>query len=89
MAVTTQFPTANEAADGTQWTKPNDAHADEGTYATAAPGKNSFIDNRWKTFGFDAAIPAGSTINAVKIIYEYKVNTGTSVATMRVLARVS
>lgn len=88
MAVSTRFPTANEV-ETTGWTDPNNAHADDGVYATAAPGKNGAIGTRWLTFGFDGAIPANSTIDAVKIIYEYKVSTGASVATMRVRAQIS
>lgn len=86
MTVATQFPTANETVL-TGWTNPNNAHADDGSYATAAPaGKNTNVAGNWYTFGFDSVIPSGSTIDAVKIIYEYKVSTQASIATMRVLA---
>ena len=87
MAVTTRFPTANEI-ETTGWTNPNNAHADDGVYATAAPGKNGAIGSRWLTFGFDGDIPAGATITKVQIIYEYKVSTTASIATMRVRARI-
>ena len=90
MTVTTKFPTANET-ETTGWTNPNNAHADEGTYTTAAPGKNASIATRYKTWGFDAAIPASPTptITKVQIIYEYKVDTNKSAATMRTRARIS
>lgn len=88
MAISTRFPTANEI-ETTGWTNPNNAHADEGTDATAAPGKNAVIGTRWFAFGFDGAIPTGSTIDAVKIIYEYFVDTNKSIATMRTRARIS
>lgn len=88
MTVTTQFPTANEILT-TGWTNPDNAHADDGSYATAAPaGKNTNVSSKWKTFGFDSAIPSGATIDAVKIIYQYKVSTQASIATMRVNAEV-
>jgi hypothetical protein len=88
MTVTTKFPTVNEI-EATGWTDPDNAHADEGTNATAAPAKNGAIASRWLTFGFDAAIPEGDDIDVVKIIYEYLVDTNKSVATMRVRARIS
>ena len=90
MAVTTRFPTANEIETG-GWTDPNNAHADDGVYATAAPAKNAAIGTRWLTWDFNTAIPAtpAPTITKVQLIYEYKVSTGASVATMRVRARIS
>mgnify|MGYP001608609241 CR=1 FL=1 len=88
MTVSTQFPTANEV-ETTGWTDPNNAHADDGVYATAAPAKNGAIGTRWLTFGFDAVIPATDAVSKVQIIYEYKVSTGASVATMRVRAQIS
>jgi len=88
MTVSTRFPTANEV-ETTGWTNPNNAHADDGVYATAAPGKNAAIGTRYLTFGFDAAIPSGDAIDAVKIIYEYNVSTTASIATMRVRARIN
>lgn len=90
MTVTTKFPTANEI-ETTGFTDPNNAHADDGSYATAAPGKNAEIGTRWKTWDFDTAIAASPTptITKVQIIYEYKVNTNKSAATMRTRARIS
>lgn len=88
MPVITRFPATNEI-ETTGWTNPNNAHADDGSYATAAPAKNGAIGTRWLTFGFDNAIPAGASITTVKIIYEYKVSVNTSIATMRVRARIN
>jgi hypothetical protein len=69
MAVVTQFPTANEAGLGVPWTNPNNAHADDGVLTTGTG--TVVVDNFYKTFGFDAVIPAGSTITAVKAICEH------------------
>src|SRR3990167_424026 len=85
MAVTTKFPTANETVV-TGWTNPNNAHADEGTYTTAAPAKSTTVSGNWLTFGFDGDIPAGSAITKIQIIYEFKVSATNSIATMRVAA---
>lgn len=88
MTVSTQFPTANEV-ETTGWTNPSNAHADDGSYATAAPGKNGAIGTRYLTFGFDAVIPSTDTISKVQIIYQYKVDVTNSIATMRTRARIS
>lgn len=87
-AVSTQFPTANEVVS-TGWTNPNNGQADDGVYATAAPGKNGTFSTRWKTFGFDSIIPSGSTISNVTVNYQYKASTTASVGTMNMLANVS
>lgn len=86
MAVVTKFPTTNAAYSGAGLTNPNNAHADDGVYATCAPAKNGALGQKYGTFGFDASIPSGATISAVKIIYEYKVSTTSSVATARTKA---
>src|SRR3990167_1681720 len=80
MTVVTLFPTSN-ANDATGLTNPNNAHDDDGTnYATCAPAKNGQVSSDYAGFGFDAQIPAGSTINSVKLIYEFKVSVTNSVA---------
>lgn len=89
MAQTTKFPTANEADTGAGLTNPNNAHADDGSYATAAPGKNTTLGTRYLTFGFDSAIPAEAGITKVQLIYEYKTSTTASIATGRIRANVS
>lgn len=87
MTVLTKFPTTN-AVHVTGLTNPNNAHDDNGVYATCAPAKNAAISTDYGTFGFDS-IPSGSTIDSVKIIYEYKVSVNTSIATARVNSVVS
>lgn len=79
MPVATFYAVAN-TADGTAWTSPDGAHADDATYATAAPGKNGTFASRW-TFDF-ASIPAGSTINSATVEIEYLVSTAASIATL-------
>lgn len=88
--VATRGATANEVVT-TGWTNAANAHgtADDNTYATAAPGKNAVVGSRFKTYGFDSVIPAGSTITAVKIIPQYKVSTTASIAHLHVQATVA
>lgn len=84
------YPTTNQAVT-TGWTDPNNAHADDGVYATAAPAQNAFIDSRWGGFGFDSLLPAPpytARIDAVKIIAEYRVNTNTSIASLAAQATI-
>src|SRR5215475_11152315 len=88
MAVVTQFPTANSADVGAGLTNPNNTHADDGSYATAAPGKNTTLGTRYGTFGFDAQIPVGATITKVQLIYEWKCSTTGSIATARIRSSV-
>ena len=82
--VVTNFPTANAAETGAGLTNPNNAHADDGVYATALPGKNTTLATKYQNFGFDAAIPKNSIINKVQLIYQYKVSVNTSIATGRI-----
>lgn len=89
MAVTTRFPTTNAAYSGAGLTNPNNAHADDNTNATAAPGKNVVLGTRYGTFGFDGVVPSGATISQVRILYGYFVSTASSIATARTLARIS
>lgn len=72
--VVTQFPTANEG-DATAvgpWTNPDNAHADDAIDATVSQGPigETEYGNLWKNFGFDSALPADASIEAVKIILE-------------------
>jgi hypothetical protein len=70
MAIVTQFPTAFEARGAlAQFTNPANAFADDGLLATT--GLTATYGNNYKTFGFDAVIPAGATINAVKTICKH------------------
>ncbi|HWR71830.1 MAG TPA: hypothetical protein VN604_01535, partial [Nitrospirota bacterium] len=49
---TVGYPTTNQAVT-TGWTDPNNAHADDGLYATASPAQNATVDSQWGGFGFD------------------------------------
>ena len=89
MPVAAQFPTANAAETGAGLTNPNNAHADDGSYATAAPGKNTTLATRYGNFGFDSLIPPNSLITKVQIIYQYKVSVNTSIATARTYYKIS
>lgn len=79
-----KFANAN-AVVTTGWTSPTNAYADDGVYATAAPGKNLSVTS---DFGFPAFttsdIPAGSTINSVTIEIQHKESTTASIATIGV-----
>lgn len=76
MPTVTKFPTANIAA----FTNAANGHADDGAYATAAPGRNAAITEYWYGFGF--AIPTDATINSVVIECQFKVSTNGSIATL-------
>lgn len=89
MAVSTRFPTTNAVYSGTGLTSPNNAHADDGSNSTAAPGKNLSDGTRYGTFGFDGDIAAGASITQVRVLYGYFVSVNTSIATARTLARIS
>lgn len=86
--VVTRFPTANATYSGAGFTNPNNLHGNDGVYGTSAPAKNGGLGNAYSGFGFDAQIPSGSTIDAVKVIYEFKVSGTGSVAIQRVKARI-
>lgn len=86
MPTVTKFPTANQAAGGVfngSWTNPNNAHADDGVYATAAPGKNQEYAAVWNVSFSTSDIAAGATVNSVTIEVQWKVSTTASVATLR------
>lgn len=88
MTVVTLFPTANEVAV-TGLTNPNNDHADDGSYATCAPAKNTIISTRYKTFGFDAQLPSNAIITKVQVIYQYKTSSTSVGSTARVTCQVS
>ena len=81
MSTITKYANVHTAITG-GYTDPSNAYSDDGSYATAAPGKNS---ERSAYFGFPAFttsdIPDGATINSVKVDLEFKVSTTSSVAT--------
>lgn len=83
-----KFPTTNATYSGTGFTNPNNAHADDATYATAAVASGTTKGQKYGTFGFGAAIPTGATITSVSVSYEYKVSTTAQVATSRMKARI-
>jgi len=85
VATVSKFANAFTAVAGT-WTNPGNAYADDGVYATAAPGKNASITI---DFGFPAflpaEIPAGSKINSVTVEFQFKSDTtGSTGATIGV-----
>lgn len=85
MAIATK---ATRGAVGTNnWTNPANATADDGSYATAAPGKNGSVIGDWDFAAFtDGEIPVGATINSVTIRSQYKVSTTSSIASLGVQA---
>lgn len=88
MTLVTRYPSANAAYSGAGLTNPSNAHADDGTAATAAPAKNNGLGTTYSGFGFDGQIPAGSTINSVTIRYQRWCSTTNSVAIARTKARI-
>ena len=87
--IDTLFSTANAAETGAGLTNPNNAQADDGTYATAAPGKNVTLATKYQNFNFEQLIAVGTTITKVELIYEYKVSTQSSIATGRTYYKIS
>ena len=83
-----KFPTSNAAETGAGLTTPNNGQADDGNYATAAPGKNVTLATKYQNFGFDAVIPSGATITRVQIEYQFKVSVTSSIATGRTYYKV-
>jgi len=72
MATVTKFANANTVVT-TGWTSPTNAYADDGSYATAAPGKNSSVTTDYGFPAFTTSdIPSGSTINSVTAEFQYK-----------------
>jgi len=88
MPVVTRYPSTDTAVSGT-WTNPTNVQADDGAVASVTIGaKNTTNDREQGGFGFDAAIPAGSTINSVQIEVEHRVTTTGGVANLENLARI-
>jgi hypothetical protein len=87
MATATQLPTGNATAVGV-WTNGNTGlNADDGTNATfTTTTKNDVRSLTVGAFGFDAAIPAGATINTVAIEVQEQLTSG---GTLRTVIRVS
>src|SRR3990167_5688312 len=75
---------ATQGAVGTNnWTNPSNATADDTTYATCAPGKNSSVIGDWDFLAFtDGELPVGSLIQSVVIRANYKVSTTISAASL-------
>ena len=75
---------ATRGAVGTNnWTNPSNATADDTTYATCAPGKNSSVIGDWDFLAFtDGELPVGSLIQSVVIRANYKVSTTISAASL-------
>lgn len=89
MAEVVLFPTSNTSYVGGGLRTPTNMHANDGSYATAAPAKNAEWGTAYANFGFDAQIPAANSINSVIVAYEYVVSTNASIAVGRFAARVS
>lgn len=74
MPSTTKFPSTNDAS-GFDWTNPANADASDNVKATASftiPLNGAqFVLNHWGTFGFDAVIPVGATIDTVVLLIEH------------------
>lgn len=85
----TQFPATNSVYSGTGFTNPQNLYADDTVNGTSAPPRNGGRGNVYGNFGFDGIIPAGSTINSVNVIYEFRVSTTASVAAQRIKARIN
>ena len=77
MATVSQFTRGAVAGNG--WTNAANATADDGSYATCAPGKNATVTGDWDFAAFtDTDIPVGSTINSVTIETQWHISTTSS-----------
>lgn len=76
-----------DAGSGT-WTNASNILADDGSEATySLTSKNTTGPwNRGQTFGFDALIPSGSTIDLVEIRVEWRVNSAAGIANLELQA---
>ena len=80
------YPVGNAPAAGVfngSWTSPNNAHADNATYATCAPAKNQEFADVWNFQVGTDVVPAGATAINVTVEFEYFVSTTASVAEIR------
>lgn len=79
-----------DAGNGT-WTNDVNVLADDGAEATFSLTTKNVAGRalRGQTFGFDAAIPAGSNIDQVQIRTEWRVNNAGGIATLTLQAFVS
>jgi hypothetical protein len=86
MASVTRYPSANNGG----WdSNESYGYADDGSYASTAPGTNSTESVEYGNFGFDSLIPDGSVINSVTIESQWYLSTTASNATFRLAALVS
>jgi len=77
-----KFANANTTVT-TGWTNPTNAYADDGTYTTAAPGKNLSVITDYGFPAFDTTIiPGNSVIDSMVAEIQFKVSTTSSIATM-------
>jgi len=67
MPTETRSPTANELGNTTGWTNPSNAHVSDNQYASCPT--YGVCKTNYKNYGFN--IPAGSTINSVKVKVEH------------------
>jgi len=89
MAVVTRYPSTDIAVSGT-WTEPTNVQADDNATAlTTIAAKNTTNERQQGNYGFDSAIPTGSTINSVAIEVEHDVSTASGIAFLENLAYVS
>jgi len=81
------FANANTVVT-TGWTNATNAYADDGSYATAAPGKNLTVSSDYGFPAFDyTIIPANAVVDSVVAEVQFKVSTTTSIATMGIQLR--
>ena len=79
MATATEY---GGAASGTSWTNPTNVNADDAADAVYTIAAKNTTGNELtvSSFGFDASIPAGATINQVDLVVEHYVSTGSGIA---------
>lgn len=89
MAVVSKFASTN-AIVTTGWTNPTNAYADDTSYATAVPAKNTTVNSDYGFANFSTAeIPNGSTINSVTMSARVFNSSTTTIKTHGIQGRLS
>ena len=75
----TKFAQSYNAWSGAAWTNPTYVYADDGSYATSVPAKNT--DSAIQLYNFNFQVPTGATTVSVKVESQFKISTTASNAT--------
>jgi hypothetical protein len=85
----TEFVGASAIYSGGGFTDVEQLEADNELYAAAAPARNAGQGMAFSALGFNIVIPISAAIDSVKIIYERKYDTNTTIGISRVKYRIN